>query len=141
VFLTLSATAYLPVEPYAVDDAELRRLDHVERDLVYNPDRHLSAEARGRDDVRALVERKQRTLARRGDTSADRRGRFQEIRSLNASLQPWVAARREALAEQRRLAGEQLGANRILGNREFSFCLYPEHLLREFYAGIGRPST
>ena len=135
-FLTLSATVHLPVEPFPVRAEDLRQFDRLERDLVYNPDRHLSDEAAGRDEVRAIVHQKREAIAGQPVTSLERGRRFRHIRAINASLEPWVAPEREVLSEKRGLVQEQWQANRILTNREFAFCLYPEELLREFYAKI-----
>lgn len=135
-FLTLSATVHLPVKPFAERPEDLRRLDRLERDLVYHPDRHLDGEAAARDDVQALVAQKRAAIARQPTFPTERRERFREIRALNVALAPWVTPEREALQGDRRLVEGRLRANRILTSREFAFCLYPEQLLREFYAAI-----
>ena len=140
-FLTLSATVHLPVRPFPEQPEDLRRVEFLQRDLLYNPDRHLSVEARGRDDVQSLVGQKRDAIARQPNSRTGLRRRFVQIRSCNEALQQWVERERDTLVDEHRLVQERLHANRILANREFAFCLYPEETLREFYAGIGKPAA
>ena len=83
----------------------------------------------------ALVAEKQRwidTLA----TNDNAYERWKSLNRVNGDLQPWVAARRQQLLDQ--LAGAQraLRHDKVLGSREYGFCLFPEDYLQEFFGAL-----
>jgi hypothetical protein len=131
-YLVLSATLWLPVARYPARPDDCRRLRRRARDLFYNPQRHLSDNARSRPGVAELAARKQALV---GEEPADRRGRrerFRQIREvtelLRASVDGELAAARQG-ADDCDAAAQ---ANAILGRRDYSFVLYPEETLRPF---------
>jgi hypothetical protein len=137
-FMVLSATLYLPVEdnqPGPLDAIDIeRRL----RDLEYHPERCLDGmDLTAGDDqtIAGLVSHK-RHWVETPQTKENARQRCRAIRSVNESLQPWLAGTRRHLLALRDAAARRSRAESILKWREYAFCLYPEATLREFFAAI-----
>jgi hypothetical protein len=128
-YITLTATALLPGPlPQAADD-DLRRIDGTLRDVRFNPDRHLADGQVSSPEIAALVREKGEWLARELP-KGQRQARHKGIAEINRRLAPLLAPQcQRLLAERERLAAE-LRAARLLGSREFSFCLFPEEILR-----------
>ena len=119
-FLIVTATAKLPiVRPSERPDA-LREMDRLLRELRFNPQRHVASN----QDAEALVAAKQRwieTPAHHGNL----RERHLEIARINEALQPHVQAKRNELHARRATVLQQLRIEKVLGSREYSFCLFP----------------
>jgi hypothetical protein len=130
-FLVLTATALLPIDRPRVSREELRRIDWLLRELRFNPQRHVAQNER----TRPLVAAKLRCLAN-DRASGDKRARHREIVRVNEVLQPFVEPQRMQLAEDRRRCVAQLRHETILASREYSFCLFPERVLRPFLLDI-----
>lgn len=124
-FFVVTATAQLPVPRPMVADDELRRLNQQLRDLEHNPDRHLATT----DETRTFIASKLHWLA--NDAPRGARGeRHLGIQQANAALRPFVAEAREQLLLRRERLVTMLRHDKILGSREFAFCLFPESTLR-----------
>jgi hypothetical protein len=95
------------------------------RDLTFNPDRQLDVTG----PAGGLIEEKRRWLAN-PQPPGDGRQRHGALVRINAALQDHVADRRAELVSQRERIQEWLRQDRILGSREFAFCLFPEASLR-----------
>jgi hypothetical protein len=147
-FLTLSATLHLPLgEPYPVSAADAMSLQDKLRELEYNSDRHLIGS--GDADVAALIAEKQRlieeqqawkagtlTRSERHRAARHNHARFRRFREIGEQLAQFTSdLRRRIVADEAEVA-QQLAANAILQNREFSFALYPEEKLRAFMTGL-----
>lgn len=131
-YMVLSATLLLPLPTYPARPADLARLRHLQRDLVYNPQRHLDERLQGDPTVASLRETKQRLIAYEPDDSRGRRHRFRELRELTQQLRQRLASRMEAVQTELHDCERQLHANAILQRRDYPFCLYPEETLRPF---------
>jgi hypothetical protein len=107
------------------------------RDLDYHPETVLDMTACSRPDCEAaeLVAAKKRWIAT-PQTPENARSRWQEIRRINAALQPFVSGRRETLLRERDATAAALAAEAVLSWREYAFCFYPERFLREAFAGL-----
>jgi hypothetical protein len=127
--LVLSATLYLPVAVPRDAAAEARALRGALRDLVFHPE--LVNDPPLPREARELVAAKRRWLAT-PQTPANARQRWQSLREINAALQPWVAQHRRRLLDRQAAVLHALRVERVLGWREYGFCLYPEKTLREF---------
>ncbi|WP_010583873.1 hypothetical protein [Schlesneria paludicola] len=135
-FMTVSATLYLPLGgPFDTNESQLRDVQHRIRDLHYNPDRHLESSP----TTSALMAEKTqllnsaRTLREshllHGKLTREQHRRLQEIRT---DLGRETA---RILADYQRKRDDlqtQITANTLIKNREFSFVLYPEGVLRQF---------
>ncbi len=129
-FATISATAYPPLPtPFQVTDALLKSTEHQVRDVQYNPDRHLSDD--GQALCRILVQQKQQILkaiAGRHPTLVEHR----QLMEINSQLSAEAAAARTSLQAGCDVMRDQLRANSVLKDREFSWCLHPEAALTSF---------
>ncbi|MFO0929883.1 MAG: hypothetical protein U0736_23130 [Gemmataceae bacterium] len=127
-FVVVSATHWLPLPTPPTTADDLHRVEHLQRDLQYNPDRHLTADERER--LAAIVRQKRDWVARTPTTRTERRERFREIRRLSESLWPAVADRQaEARRHHERLAND-LRHLAVAHRRDWAFPLYPEAQLR-----------
>jgi hypothetical protein len=130
-YLVLSATRLLPLPRAAATANDCRRLRHELRDVHYNPQRHLddlSADAH----LSELARRKHEWIARQPATSAECRERFRTLRRLTEELRHPLRTREEQLRRQWFDCEQQLRINAVLGRRDYSFCLFPECVLRPF---------
>jgi hypothetical protein len=130
-FLVLSATCWLPLPATPVSRAERRRLAHALRDLHYNPQRHLGPE----QTEPALAEAarlKQAWIERRPGDRAGRRQRFRVLRELTERLRAPLHQREQELGRELERLDRTLADNALLHRRDYSFCLYPESVLRPF---------
>ena len=147
-FLTLSATLRLAI---AGDDDvtkcdELRLLSLL-RDLQYNSDRHLTEGARVK--ANALIAEKSKLIAEqhaaltshlsrseRRRPTRENHTRFRRFQTINRQLARLTLDRRRRMEDEIARVRNQITANSILQDREFSFCLYPAEKLRRLMAGL-----
>ncbi len=127
-FLILSATRLLPLPSFAVAPEERQRLAHELRDLHWNPQRHLEPD----DEIRALIEKKKTLIAEEPREKPRRRERFGALRDVTERLRLATDGREAELRGQLIPIERQLAANAVLRRRDYSFCLYPEAVLRPF---------
>lgn len=153
-FLTLTATARLPLRPFDVTDADRQRLQRRLRDLEFRPENFLRAIERT-DATQSLVDKKF-ALIRAGSPAvgesspqevngdADRplverrqRGQrrryvdvFLKLKEINRELGAFVSDQRNRTIDELADVSKQLAANQILASREFSYCLFPVDKLR-----------
>ena len=133
--MVLSATLYLPVQRPKVSNENLREIRRELRELNYHPEKYLHANhlldgeatARGR----ALVDEKQQWI-RTPVTRENAYARWTSFRRINNELQPWVAQRRQQVLELQAQTQRALRHEKVLGSREYGFCLYPESDLKDF---------
>jgi hypothetical protein len=132
-FLVLTGTLLLPLPRPPVSEDDRRRWHSLERDLWWNPQRHLNDAA---PVARELSEEKRRWIQRPAISSKESRQRFETLRQLTGQLRPFVRDQEE----QARLALEHAAHNlrimRSRGRRDYAFCLYPEEDLRSFCAQL-----
>ena len=138
-FLVVSATLLLPIVRRGVTKEEYRAIEHELRELVYHPERYVDprgADPQGSTQHPAELIAAKARWVRTKPTKHNARRRCRGIRRINQALQPWVAARRQGLLEQRRQIAGGLQAQSVLSSREYGFCLYPEKTLRDFLSGL-----
>ncbi len=137
-FLALSLTLRpgLPVGPETVDD--LQAVDRSLRDLIFNPDRHLTEPYP--DELRSIIEAKRAALAAPVTSRGERIARTRSLRRCNLAMQPWVEAKSEELRARRQAILASLRSNRIARNREFAAVLHSSGRLREILGGVGSRS-
>lgn len=144
-YATISATAHLPLGGLWDVIPPPGELAAALWDVTHNPERHA---VRLSESEQRLVEEKRRLVAeqhavearpshRRSIAERDRNHRrYQRLREINRLLQPAAAAVREALEARRAELAARQAANRILGNREYSWALFPEERLRAFATSV-----
>ncbi|HEV3118687.1 MAG TPA: hypothetical protein VGY58_16680 [Gemmataceae bacterium] len=131
-FLVLSATLLLPFAKSQITLPLRRQLAQVQRDLRYNPQRHLSDGDAVDHTAQQLRAEKQGWIDRQPQSAAERRQRFQTLRRLTGQLAPYVAGKLTEVKSKRAQAERDLDAVAVLQRRDYAFCLYPEALLWQF---------
>jgi len=130
-FLTVTATAMLPIEHRTVSDSEIRANHLKLRELQFNPQRYLISTP----EAASLVGAKQRLIATQPPPDRPRE-RHLQITQLNDAMQPMVEQQRTKLLRERSKLIEQARIDKTLGSREYSFCLFPEAILRPLLLDI-----
>ena len=139
-FAAISGTLRLPIIHPGVDESAVRRLQQALRDLDFHPEQFVAADGRaaGGELAETISAEKQRWIAA-GKTPQNAASRHAAIVAANRNLQPFVADRRSQVESQLAALMKQTRANRILGSREFSFCLFPRHILEQFLLDFPTP--
>ena len=133
--MVVSATLYLPIPRPQAASERLRDIRRELRELEYHPEKYLSTnhlpDAGAITAANALVDEKQRWI-RTPVTPENAYARWNSFRRINAELQPWVAVRHRQLMDLQVETQRAVRHEKVLGSREYGFCLYPEWLLRKF---------
>ncbi len=126
-FVTLTATIKLPSPAEDVHPSDATRIQERLRDLVYHPEAHLLA-----PDATAqkICAEKMEWIAQTPPRGSGRQ-RHLEITRCNELLQPYVEAERVKLLASQIEIAEKIRTSRVLGSREFSFCLFPVELMEQ----------
>ncbi len=131
-FLVLSATLRLPLPRLRASGEQCRRLARTFRDVWYNPQRHFPG-GNVPEPAQTLAAEKAAWVAREPTSRPERRERFEKLRALNERLRTFLNGTTTALRQARDECRAELQVNEVLGRRDYSFCLFPESLLRDFY--------
>jgi hypothetical protein len=148
VFMTLTATLRLPLQPFPIGPLDLQQARRNLRDLVFNPDRYLSTasnESLGAAKQSLLSElqdhvRFSNDPARQELRRAALRRVHRELETVRTKAQALVGAERDRWVTAVETLSRQLAANRILQSREYSWCLFPESMLRGLFERVHVPS-
>jgi hypothetical protein len=131
-YLVVTGTLRLPLPRHGVDQDDYRRLAWRLRDLTFNPQRHIAADARLTPAEMEAAMTKAVLIPHEPLRHKERKDRFFQMRQLNEALQPLVAAQRQEAENALRALTEQLQENAVSARRDYAFCLYPEEKLRAF---------
>ena len=129
-YLILTATLLLPLQRFPDAAVEHERLRRWQRDLYWNPQRHLEGAPAG---AAALIQEKQAWIERACATHHERAERFAHLRRINEQLQAFVNIEQEDLRQACADAERRRRLHEVRSTREFAFCLYPEEMLHSFY--------
>ncbi|MBC8353403.1 MAG: hypothetical protein H8E66_15500 [Planctomycetes bacterium] len=130
-FVTVTATAKLPIEHPVVADTEILATQLKLRELRFNPQRYLVS----LPEAASLVTAKQKLITTEVQFDS-RQNRHLQIAQLNDAMQPMVEQQRMKLLHERANLIEQARIGTLLGSREYSFCLFPEATLRPLLLDI-----
>ncbi|HAA52130.1 MAG TPA: hypothetical protein DCE43_20605, partial [Planctomycetaceae bacterium] len=136
-YMTLSGTLHLPLGGcHDVSQDDRSRLVSRRRRMIHNAQDFLSdgqaVELRERKTT--LIAQQQADRLDNSDSSIrNRQIRYHEFRDVNRELNRHTIGARQALEGDLQEIDRQLNANSVLASREFSFCLFPETPLREFF--------
>jgi cytidylate kinase len=106
------------------------------RDIHWNPQRHLPADA---EDWQDMVEARQRVTVQ-SDTTW-RKERFKELRRLTARIRSRVAGLEDVARSAAERVSAEAAANAVLNRRDYAFCLFPEAELRPFLTRFQEPES
>ena len=130
-FLTATATAKLPIDRPHISLEDYRRVGRELREVEFNPQRHVDNSR----EAQRLAAAKRDLIATPPEAS-ERRQRHDEIAQLNNAMRPFAEAKRKTLLSEKATIWQLLRHQRVLGSREYSFCLFPERSLRSFLLDI-----
>jgi hypothetical protein len=131
-YQVLSATLRLPLQPFPTTAGDVLALARRDRDLYWNPQRHVPGPEAERPEVRELFRRHDILAAVEPPDRAGRKRRFRELREVGDQLRTLLMPR---MAESRNWldrARQELAANAVLMRRDFAWVLYPEQVLKPF---------
>lgn len=131
-FQVLSATLHLPLPAFPTAPADVTALSRRERDVFWNPQRHVPGPEAERPEVRELVRRHRELEAAEPADRAGRRERYRAFRAVGDRLRPRVEGRLAEARDWLARARQEAAANAALRRRDFAWVLYPEDALRGF---------
>lgn len=136
-FLVLTGTLHLPLECYDVTPRQCRHEWRKYRDMRWNPQKFLENESVN-EKVTALIAEKMRLRTETPDnlTKKQRKVRFFQLRKTTDALAGLLESERAEQNRKVELCHRALDANKILSKRDYSFCLYPQELLRDFMTSV-----
>lgn len=134
-FMTLTATMKLPFDYQHVDRNDLMQIKNQLRDLKYHGETKLASDEA---EVRETVEQK-RIWINKQLPKGQRLDRHRKITTFNDKLQPYLAAQRKTLEEKLVETASKIEIGKVLGSREFSFCLFPHQLVSELKSLANHP--
>lgn len=128
-YVTATATIRLPLERPQVTPEDLAVFDQKYRDSVHHPEDFLDDySGHHRAEFAALVKQKQELIAHRWQEK-QKKAWHDQVSQANERMSSLLEPRREQLRHHRERLLADLHRARILGSREYSFCLFPEAML------------
>jgi hypothetical protein len=131
--MVISATLQLPIaeQPERWEDSS--EIKQRLRDLQWHPERYVLADDGAPPGDPARLMRRKADLIQTPPARDNGRLRFEEIRRINEALQPWVAELRREWLQRQSEAAHRQHAETLRLSRDYSFCLYPGDMLRDFF--------
>ncbi len=134
-FLTVSATVLLPLPRFPEAASQVVELSRKARDLIYKPELFVA----GNKQTESLLHNKLEWIQRNVATHAERVQRFEQIRGINARLLPYVSPQPREVEDGLKECRQKAEWDKVAGRRDYSFCLYPEEMLRAFFERSAAP--
>lgn len=131
-YQVVSATLHLPLPEFPTTQADVVALARRERDVYWNPQRHVPGPERERPEVQELVRRHRQLIEREPFERAERRQWFRDLRSVGDQLREILLPRMGEASDWLTRARQEVAANAILHRRDFAWVLYPEATLKPF---------
>jgi hypothetical protein len=128
-FIVLTATRLLPLPHFPATADTCHGLQREVRDMHWNPQRHLPANA---PSLQELVRARAELVRQQPADKAGRRERFKTLRQISEKLRVPLAGEERRLRDDLETCAHQVEANGVLSRRDYSFVLYPEETLRPF---------
>jgi hypothetical protein len=133
----VTGTLRLPVDGlfpgFAADDpaGELAALHHQLRDLEFHPERSFVPHDAQSDQVRELIQHKQRWIDTHPTTTLAKR-RCREIRAANDRMAFHALPLRTRLLDRAGPLATAVRARKVLRSREYPWCFFSENALKSF---------
>ncbi len=131
-YQVVSATLHLPLPEFPTTQADVTALARRDRDVYWNPQRHVPGPEAERPEVRELVRRHRELAASKPVGRVERREWFRALRRVGDQLREVLLPRMGEAADWLTRARQEVAANAILQRRDFAWVLYPEATLRPF---------
>lgn len=128
-YITATATVRLPLERPGVTLTDLTEFNERYRETFYHPER-FSDDYSGhhRAEFAALVAQKQELIAH-GWHEKQKKAWYDQMTQCNERMSVLLEPLRDQLRREREQLVADIHRSRILGSREYSFCLFPEEML------------
>jgi hypothetical protein len=137
-YQVLSATLHLPLPGFPSTNDDLKRAEHLVRDLKWNPQRHLSAEQQRDPANEFLIQAKCGLVEREPPLTYNkaRRRWYRELSEVTAQLRACVADQIQVAELEVSHTRAEVVANEVLRRRDYAWVLYPEETLKPFLRGF-----
>ncbi len=131
-FIVVTATVRLPLPTFPTTQADFEAAQRNRRDIHWNPQRHVSAEALTNQDLQHALAVKAKLIQSEPKDKRLRKSWFEDLGDATDAIRNFVVRETNAseadLAQRRR----EMTANEALIRRDFSWCLFPEESLKRF---------
>ncbi len=128
-YVTATATVQLPLERPQVTQEDLTALDQEYRDTIHHPEEFADDyTGHHRTEFAALMKQKQELIVHRWPEK-QKKAWHDQVAQANERMSSLLEPLRERLRKEREQLLADLHRARILGSREYSFCLFPEAML------------
>jgi len=127
-FMVLSATLHLPITNYPHSQSDVKELEHRQRDIYWNPQRHLPSSS----EVVSLLARKQELTNVEPMDKVGRKLRFRQLQEVTQALRGYAQSALDEIEGRLDFITAEADANALFRRRDFSFLLYPESTIRPF---------
>ena len=136
-YLTVTGTRRLPI-PRCDPPADIAEFKRRLRDIAFHPERYLPADnpPSTKAKIDALVTEKQQATS--GASDINPKERHEIVHRVNEALQTYVSSTKQSLQQQCERAEIAAQAEKILGARDYSFCLFPQDSLRSWLLDAAR---
>lgn len=128
-FIVVTATQRPPLPRFPTSPADVTAAERLVRDLLWNPQRYVDESMPLIGD---LVREKAQLIANEPSHKVARREWFRRLYRVTEKLRSYLTeeiARADLELQKHR---REIQANQLLMRRDFSWCLFPEPLLREY---------
>ncbi len=133
-YATVSATLHLPVQSSDQNPVLEGNFRQKLRDLLFHPERHLDHMQRSPEDelqIEQLIRTKSKWIQTE-KTPENAARRHREITNANRQLHKWLSGYQQFLENALEQSKRQARKMQILNSREYSYCLFPEAILKTF---------
>lgn len=134
-YSVISATLRLPLPAFPTRASDLHAAERRLRDLEWNPQKFPAAVARFGN----LVADKERLIAEEPEGTPRRREWFRRLQEMTRAIRPAVENELFDAWKSLERIDRELLANSILMYREYAWILFPEKMLRSFFAQVLSP--
>lgn len=136
-FATISATLFLPLNSFDVDESSVQDLYHELKDMSYNPERYAPEEILHDEGFISRVKEKRRLLEMMAVCNGDEKRRsFHQIGELNklnlAQLGVEIQKKKRAIDE----ASSKLAHNEVVQFREYPISIYSMTALKGYFLHV-----
>jgi hypothetical protein len=128
-YAVVSATLRLPIPRFPASTRTLRSEERHLRDLEWNPQEFPDAQSR----LPALVQGKRELIRHEPAARVERRAWFRKLQELTRKLREPLTPEIESSSHKLEGVHAELAANAVLASREYSWLLFPEAQLRDYF--------
>jgi hypothetical protein len=132
-YAMITATLYPPYKPHDISHEDVKKLNHIIKDMNHNPERYASGKIMEDAEMKSLVSEKKMLINKEMRNSEEKRRSFNRLKQLNSMMKEKIRPLVEVKEKEAEDIEKKLRYNSIVMNREYPFCIYPESMLRELF--------